>query len=194
MEPTDQTATEHDPARWVDLYGNYMYRYALARLSDPELAQDMVQEAFVAAIHAFGRFEGKSSIKTWLIAILKRKIVDHFRRMRNEQRVGHIENLTNGIDQIFDENGRWRSIPNSWTVHPEMALEQQEFMDVLYKCIANLPSRLAEIFMLREFEELSTEQICTQLDISESNCWVMLHRARLQLRICLEANWLDTST
>lgn len=180
-----------NPDRWVDLYGNYMYRYALARLSDPEVAQDMVQEALVAAIHAFKRFEGKSSIKTWLIAILKRKIVDFFRQAKNRQRMDSIEAVTNGIDRTFDDSGHWLVKPNDWTVNPGKAYEQQEFIDILYHCMAKLPDRLSEIFMLREFEELSTEQICHRLDITESNCWVMLYRARLQLRHCLEISWLN---
>ncbi len=179
------------PEEWVDLYGNYMYRYALARLSDPETAQDLVQEALVAAIHAFKRFEGKSSIKTWLIAILKRKIVDHFRRARNNQQLDDIEEAASSAEQAFDDSGHWLSRPGAWTVNPDEAFEQQEFIDILYRCISRLPDRLAEIFMLREFEELSTDQICRQLDISESNSWVMLYRARLQLRNCLEVNWLN---
>ena len=180
-----------DPEAWVDLYGNYMYRYALARLADPEAAQEMVQEALVAAIYAFDRFEGKSSVKTWLIAILKRKIVDHFRRTKNRQFVGSIETQDYGTDQMFDDTGHWVVKPAPWTVNPAVAYEQQEFINILYQCISKLPERLAEIFMLREFEEMSTEQICRQLDISESNSWVMLYRARLQLRSCLEQNWLS---
>lgn len=179
------------PEEWVDLYGNYMYRYALARLSDPEIAQDMVQEALVAAIHAFKRFEGKSSIKTWLIAILKRKIVDHFRRARKNQHFDNIEETANSVERAFDDSGHWLARPSTWTVNPGEAYEQQEFIDILYRCVSELPDRLAEIFMLREFEELSTEQICRKLDITESNSWVMLYRARLQLRSCLEVNWLS---
>jgi len=179
------------PEEWVDLYGNYMYRYALARLSDPEIAKDMVQEALVAAIHAFRRFEGKSSIKTWLVAILKRKIVDHYRRARNSQHMDNIEEGANSVELEFDDSGHWLTRPGTWAINPGEAFEQQEFIDILYRCISKLPDRLAEIFMLREFEELSTEQICRQLDITESNSWVMLHRARLQLRGCLEVDWLS---
>ena len=170
-----------------------MYRYALTRLSDPELAQDMVQEALVAALYAFRRFKGKSSIKTWLIAILKRKIVDHFRRSRTRPRMKTMERPADSTDRIFDDTGKWQVTHNEWTVNPAKIYEQREFMDVLYQCISTLPVRLAEIFMLREFEDLSTEQICGELNISESNSWVMLYRARLLLRNCLEANWLDAS-
>ena len=178
------------PDLWVDLYGNAMYRYALVRLSDPETAQDIVQEALVAALGAYERFEGKSSIKTWLIAILKRKIVDFFRRTKNYQQVDNFDDVAAGIDQAFDDTGHWSTAPNEWNVNPAKAYEQQEFIGILYQCIAKLPNRLAEIFMLREFEEMSTGQICRQLEITESNTWVMLYRARMQLRRCLETNWL----
>ena len=178
------------PEQWVDLYGDAMYRYALARLFDPETAQDLVQEALVAALDAFKRFEGKSSIKTWLIAILKRKIVDHFRRSRGRQPVDNFDEAVARIDSLFDVTGHWTVKPNEWDVNPVKAYEQQEFVDILYQCISKMPDRLAEIFMLREFEEINTAQICHQLQITESNCWVMLYRARMQLRKCLETNWL----
>jgi RNA polymerase sigma-70 factor (ECF subfamily) len=179
------------PEQWVDLYGNYMYRYALSRVADTETAEDLVQEALVAAIKSFERFRGKSSIKTWLIAILKRKIVDHYRRRSTRQSTDDIEGIANSIDQVFDETGQWKVKPNEWTVNPGTAYEQQEFMEVLYLCMSRLPSRLSEIFMLREFEEMSTDDLCRQLSITVSNCWVMLYRARMQLRSCLEDKWLD---
>lgn len=183
--------TSIGPEQWVDLYGNYMYRYALARVANTETAQDLVQEALVAAIKAFERFQGRSSVKTWLIAILKRKIVDHYRRKSTRQTTDDIEVIANNIDQVFDETGHWKVMPNEWTVNPGSAYEQQEFMDVLYRCLSEIPPRLSEIFMLREFEEMSTRDICQQLSITESNSWVMLYRARMQLRSCLETNWLD---
>jgi RNA polymerase sigma-70 factor (TIGR02943 family) len=178
------------PEQWVELYGDAMYRYALARLSDPETAQDLVQEALVAGLDAFKRFEGKSSVKTWLISILKRKIVDHFRRAKGHQYVDNLDEVAGAIDRMFDDTGHWTVKPNEWDVNPVKAYEQQEFVDILYQCIAKMPERLAEIFMLREFEEMSTVQLCDQLQITESNSWVMLYRARMQLRKCLETNWL----
>ncbi len=186
----DPSTTEADPEQWVDLYGNYMYRFALARVSDPETAQDLVQEALVAAIQAFKRFQGRSSLKTWLFAILKRKIVDHYRRLSTRQTFDDIESVANNVDQMFDESGHWKVMPNEWAINPGAVYEQKEFMHVLYQCLAQIPARLAEIFELREFEEMSTKAICRQLNITESNSWVMLYRARMQLRNCLEANWL----
>ena len=191
---SDNKETVPQPDEWVDLFGNYLYRYALSRIADSETAQDLVQETLVAAIQSFERFKGKSSIKTWLVAILKRKIVDYYRRSKNRQSTDNIEAIANAIDDMFDDTGRWRAMPSKWTVNPGAAYEQQEFMDVLYQCLANLPERLARIFMLREFEELSTAEICDQLSITESNSWVMLYRSRMQLRNCLEANWLNVDS
>ncbi len=191
MEPKNQLTGQPDPDDWVDRYGNTLYRYALARLASPETAQDLVQEALVAAVQSYKNFQGRSSTKTWLIAILKRKIVDHYRRLRNRQETDNIDSVAQKVDELFDEAGHWRTMPNQWQINPGDIYEQKEFMDVLYACLSNLPSRLAEIFMMREFEEMNTQAICEQLHISESNSWVMLYRARMQLRGCLESNWFD---
>jgi len=189
----DENLTEReagDPEQWVDLYGNYMYRYALSRVPDDQVAQDLVQEAFVAAVGAYKRFKGQSSVKTWLIAILKRKIVDYYRRSGTRQ--AHIDEGNAGEDSEhrFDKRGHWRVEPDAWRSSPVAIYEQKEFMDVLFQCLAKLPKRLSEIFMLREFEEAETQTICKQMEISESNSWVMLYRARMQLRDCMEVNWL----
>jgi RNA polymerase sigma-70 factor, ECF subfamily len=189
----DARVDEMGPEQWVDRYGNYLYRYALARVSDAETAQDLVQEALVAAIQAYGRFKGRSSTKTWLIAILKRKVVDHYRRLRTRRETEGIEPLADNVERQFNRNGHWHATPNEWAVNPGSVYEQKEFMDILYHCLAEIPHRLAEIFMLREFEELDTKAICEQLNVSESNCWVMLYRARMQLRGCIEKNWLSAA-
>jgi RNA polymerase sigma-70 factor (TIGR02943 family) len=194
-----ETPSNHSQARiapefWVERYGNYLYRYALSRLSDPETAQDLVQEALVAAVAAYRRFEGRSSMKTWLVAILKRKIVDHFRRMRTRQSTSDSDFPEQNTDGLFDENGHWRVMPNQWNLNPSAAYEQKEFMRVLYQCLAKLPTRLSDAFMLREFEEMSTQDICDRMGISEANAWVMLYRARVQLRSCLEVNWLQEAS
>jgi RNA polymerase sigma-70 factor (TIGR02943 family) len=176
-----------DPEKWVDLFGDYLYRFAVTRVSDSDKAQDLVQEALVAALQSYSQFQGRSSIKTWLIAILKRKIVDYYRRKKSQKEID-----LESISDSFDDSGHWHEKPNDWALNPGAAYEQKEFMQVLFECLAKLPARLAEIFMLREFEELGTEAICEQLKISESNSWVMLFRARMQLRKCLEQKWVNT--
>jgi RNA polymerase sigma-70 factor (ECF subfamily) len=180
-----------DPEIWVDQYGESLYRFALARVKDPSIAEDLVQETFLAALGARKRFKGQSTTRTWLIAILKHKIVDYIRKKSREQDTDKLESMTNGIDVNFTDRGDWKMRPNKWARNPMKLYEQKEFMDVLYHCIAELPERQAEAFMRREIDGLSTEEICKELDITATNSWVMLYRARMLLRGCLEKKWLD---
>ena len=180
-----------DPEIWVDQYGDSLYRFALARVKDPSIAEDLVQETFLAALGARKNFKGRSSTRTWLIAILKHKIIDYIRKKSREQDTDKLESVSDGIDVNFTDRGEWKLRPNKWAKNPMKLYEQKEFMDVLYHCIAELPERQAEAFMRREIEGLSTEEICKELDITATNSWVMLYRARMLLRGCLEKKWLD---
>ena len=186
----EKNKTPPEPEQWLDRYGDYLFKYAMVRVSNADTAEDIVQETLVAAIQAYGRFKGDSSVKTWLVAILKRKIVDYYRRQRSRRDDNDIEAVINHVNALFDTTGHWQAAPMDWQTNPDVAYEQKEFMETLYQCLAGLPKRLADIFMMREFDELSTTVICERLDISESNSWVMLYRARMQLRICLEDKWL----
>ena len=181
-----------EPDNWVDQYGDALYRFALARVKDPSIAEDLVQETFLAALSARKNFKGRSTIRTWLIAILKHKIVDHIRKKTREQDTDKLESMTDGIDVNFNERGDWKIRPRKWTKNPMKLYEQKEFLDVLYRCLSELPKRQAEAFMLREMDGLSTEEICKELNITATNSWVMLYRARMLLRRCLEINWLST--
>jgi RNA polymerase sigma-70 factor (ECF subfamily) len=180
-----------DPEIWVDQYGNSLYRFALARVKDPSIAEDLVQETFLAALRARKNFQGRSTTRTWLIAILKHKIVDYIRKKSREQDTDKLESMTDGIDVNFTDRGEWKLRPNKWAKNPMKLYEQKEFMDVLYRCIAELPERQAEAFMRREIDGLSTDEICKELDITATNSWVMIYRARMLLRRCLEKKWLD---
>jgi len=175
----------------VDLYGDFLYRFALARVRDPSVAEDMVQETFVAALRGRDRFQGRSSQRTWLAAILKHKIVDHIRRQIREQASDQLETVGDGIDPDFDGRGRWRHRPKRWAANPMKLYEQKEFFDAFYRCLADLPERLSRIFMLREVDGLSTEEICKALEVTATNSWVMLYRARMGLRRCLEQTWFE---
>ncbi len=184
-----------EPERWVDQHGDSLYRYALMRLRDRELAEDIVQETFLAALKARDRFAGQSSERTWLIGILKHKIVDHFRRSSREVALGDEELLSGDIEDAFRETGEWighwkeRQGPMEWAADPRATLEKKEFWAIFERCLSDLPPRLAQVFMLRELDELSTEEICQTMNISANNLWVMLHRARAQLRQSLEVNY-----
>jgi RNA polymerase sigma-70 factor (ECF subfamily) len=178
---------------WVDRYGEVLYRFAMVRVKDPVIAEDLVQETFLAALRGRENFQGRSSLKSWLVAILKHKIVDHIRKSVKEKVIENFDSLADQVEPDFDDRGKWNFRPQNWTVNPVKLYQQKEFMDILYQCLARLRRRHAEIFMLREIDGLSTEEICKELNITATNSWVMLYRARMGLRLCLEENWIDDS-
>lgn len=182
-----------DPESWVDRYGEILYRFALVRVKDPVIAEDLVQETFLAALRGRENFQGRSSLKSWLVAILKHKIVDHIRKSVKEKVIENFDFQTDQVEASFDDRGKWKFRPQNWTVNPAKLYQQKEFMDILYRCLAQLRGRQAEVFTLREIDELSTEEICKELNITATNSWVMLYRARMGLRRCLEENWIDVS-
>ena len=185
------TANIDNPETWVDEYGDFLYRFALSRVKDPSIAEDLVQETFLAALRSRENFKGQSAGRTWLIAILKHKIVDYIRKKIREPASDKIETLSDLADSDFSDKGEWQIRPSKWAINPGKIYEQKEFLDVLYHCLAELPERLAEAFMLREMDGLSTEEVCKVLDITATNSWVMLYRARMSLRGCLENKWLS---
>lgn len=190
-EGNSDAANIDHPESWVDNYGDFLYRFAIARVRDPGVAEDLVQETFLAALRGRETFDGRSEVRTWLIAILKHKIVDFIRKKIREPSTDKIETLTDGTDPDFDDRGEWRVRPSRWSVNPSNIYEQKEFFDVLYRCLGELPERLAEAFMLREMDGFSTEEICKALNITATNTWVMLYRVRLSLRRCLKNKWLN---
>lgn len=178
-----------DPSQWVDRHGDYLFRYALLRLRNRELAEEMVQETFLAALTARENFAGRSAERSWLVGILKHKIVDHFRRQQRERPASEIDNSPEWLDSLFDAKGWWREGPREWSAEPSKTLEQKEFWEVFFRCLSGLPTRQADAFSLRELEHLETDQICKVLQVSATNLWVVLHRARMRLWRCLDSNW-----
>jgi RNA polymerase sigma-70 factor (ECF subfamily) len=181
-----------NPAKWVDEHGDYLFRYALSRLRQRDVAEDLVQETFLAALRGRDRFAGASSERTWLVGILKRKIVDHLRRKAHEQPVSDVTDSDRWAEALFDERGHWKKKPGQWPADPSAAFEKQEFWAIFTACLRKLPERLANAFTLREVEELDSQEVCKVLNVSANNLWVMLHRARLGLWRCLEVNWFGT--
>jgi RNA polymerase sigma-70 factor (TIGR02943 family) len=180
-----------DPERWVEEHGDCLYRYALLRVRRPEIAEDLVQETFFAAVRTSGSFRGRSSERSWLCGILKNKICDHFRKLGRETCFTDLEFLDDELSHKFVPEGFWNheSGPFEWKPEAEVVMHRAEFWETFRNCLSKLPQRVADVFMLREMEELETEQICRDLNISPNNLWVMLHRARMALRECLEMNW-----
>jgi RNA polymerase sigma-70 factor (TIGR02943 family) len=177
------------PEKWVDEFGDYLFRFALMRTSNQTVAEDLVQDTFLSAYRAFSSFDGKSTVKTWLIKILKNKIIDYYRKAHRKD--VHLESYDEKGAQDFEDNGYWKlnQAPTNWGDNPESALQQSEFFQVLKKCLSLLPGRLAHVFTMRQVDGYTADDICKELSISSSNLWVMLHRARAQLRKCLETNW-----
>jgi RNA polymerase sigma-70 factor (ECF subfamily) len=168
-----------------------LVRFAMLQLRNPTAAEDVVQETLLAALQAGASFAGQSSVKTWLVGILKHKIIDAIRKQSREQPLESgddetdIEDLQ---DAIYREDGHFRESPADWG-NPEAALNQRKFFEVLERCMEGLPKKTARVFMMREVMGLETDEICKELAITASNCWVLLHRARMALRECLEGRW-----
>jgi RNA polymerase sigma-70 factor (ECF subfamily) len=178
-----------DAERWVDRHGDSLYRYALVRLRAPDLAADLVQETFLEALEAQGSFAGRSSERTWLIGILRHKILDHYRRTGREQAAFGGGALEAAGEPDFDRRGRWKVAPEAWAAEPSRALESGEFWDAFSGCLSRLPANLADAFYLREVDGLAAEEVQELLGIRPANLWARLYRARTQLRRCLELGW-----
>lgn len=172
----------------------YLLRFALMQLRDSTLAEDAVQETLLAAIEGRERFSGRSSLRTWLTGILKHKIIDHLRRSRREtplQSQDDERSEADAIDALFVGDGHWRDAPANWG-NPDTALENSRFREALAQCLQQLPARTAQVFTMREVMDMDTDEICKEIGISTTNCWVMLHRARLTLRECLDQTWFGS--
>lgn len=180
------------PKTWVDLYADSLFRYALLRVADKSIAEELVQETFVAALSAFGNsgFRGDSAGKTWLIGILKHKILDHLRNKYRNQAQQFETIAENTIEDAFDARGAWRVKPGRWGMDPQERYEQQELMRIILECIAALGERQADAIRLRELDGEESEEICKVLNISTTNYWVLMHRARLAMRRCVERHWI----
>jgi RNA polymerase sigma-70 factor, ECF subfamily len=184
-----------DPSTWVEQYGDYLFRYALMRMRNRDQAENLVQETFLAALQGQSSFRGKSSEKTWMVGILKHKIIDQFRKSIREKSVTELQNdEEQTIDQFYDNVGQPRQYPKEWMPDPAASLHSKEFWQVFRSCLNELPERTANAFVLREIEGMTTEEICEEIDVTPTNLWVMLHRARLQLRAGLEKQWFEKKT
>jgi RNA polymerase sigma-70 factor (ECF subfamily) len=176
----DERSVDLNPQKWLDNHGSFLYRFALTRISDKHVAEDLVQETFLSAISTFSTFEGKCAIRTWLTAILKRKIVDHFRK--NGRSLNFSQEDKQVLSNILDpkvSNSEFKSL-----------LERKEFVDFLRRCISQLPTHLAEVFELRMRSEQTQNGLAEMLEITDKNLAVRLFRARVLLRKCLEKSWL----
>lgn len=171
-----------------------LLKFASLQLRDDALAEDVVQEALLAALANVKEFAGRAALKTWVFAILRNKIVDHFRRQCRTTNVSSLspeeESLDQAFESLFKSNAHWtpQSRPAGWG-DPQESLRQQRFWEVFDACLEHLPENTARVFMMREFLEFETHEVCRELSITTSNCNVILHRARNGLRKCLQGSW-----
>ncbi len=183
-----------DPERWVEEHGDYLFKFALMRLRDPARAEDAVQETFLAALKGGKSFAGRSAEKSWLVGILKNKICDHFRKASRETPFTDLNFYANEESDRFVAEGPAKGSwihefgPQEWPDAGE-SLDRELFWKTFHDCAGKLPRNSAAVFTMREVDGMESRAICQMLNITEANLWVMLHRARMALRRCLETNW-----
>jgi len=167
-----------------------LLRIARLQLRNDAWAEDAVSETLISALEGADRFGGQSQLKTWVVGILKHKIIDQFRRSGREVSLEAAAEAAQveTFDELYKQDGHRINEPLEWG-DPEQALSRVQFFEILQMCVDELPAALARVFMMREWLELETQQICKENDITSTNCFVMLHRARVRLRECLEMRW-----
>lgn len=178
------------PDRWVAEHGDVLYRFALARVKNAATAEELVQETFLAGLKGLDGFQKQSSLRTWLVAILRRKIIDYIRKAKRTEGRELSADVweASGRLENFTADGEWQRQIRSWGTTEKDVLERQEFWDMLRRCLGRLPDRLREAFLLREMKELSPTDVCDHLGITANSLAVRTHRARLALRDCLESH------
>ena len=178
-----------DPQQWLDRHGDFLYRYALRKVVREDLAEDLVQETLLAAWRGRERFAGRAKERSWLTAILKRKVIDWLRRTIRERK-NSASDTDRRVDGLFTRSGKWRTSPKRWVSDtPESDTDRLEFWNALHGCTDKLPARLREVFVLWHLDETPGDEICETVAITPTNLWVMLHRARLRMWQCLSKNW-----
>ncbi len=193
----DQTNVNEIIKSWVNLYSDSLYSWALYKTSEKEISEDLVQETFLAAFQSYTHFEGKSSPKTWLFSILNNKIIDYHRKRIKNPTIREQEQSEKGeyslFNTMFDSNGMWKKeqMPQKWQLNnePDNILDSLDFQKIMQLCMEKLPSKWFSAIQLKYLEDKNGDTICQELEITHTNYWQILHRAKLQLRKCLEINW-----
>ena len=176
------------PDTWIDSYADYLFNFAVSRVSDSEIAKDLVQETFFAGLKSAKNYKGEAAERTWLIAILKRKVIDHYRKINSNK--GKAE-VRMSYSSSSDSEGDWleEQVADPFSTLENSAIENEELGLAIQACIAQLPKKQAQVFKMKTIQGISTEDICNELGINPSNLWVMIHRSRTALMGCLNENW-----
>ena len=178
-----------NPNKWIDLYSDYLFNYTITRVNDRDIAQDLVKDTFFAGLKSMKNFKGEASERTWLVSILKRKIIDYYRKINSNK--GKAEVRVN-FSEEGDEEGSWleKRVADPFDKTAEDNIENKELGLAIHDCLTKLPEKHAEIFKMKTILGYETEVICNEFDITASNLWVIIHRARTALASCLDDNWL----
>ena len=182
-----------DSNAWVDEHGDYLFRFAVKQLKNTSLAEDMVQDTLVSAMTAKNSFSSISSVRTWLTAIMKNKIVDYWRRHGREISISDLMNESeedSSVDDFFDKTGHWAEMPNVYP-NPDSALENKQFWGIFEHCLSKLRPQQAEVFLAKEVHGMDNDEISESYSLNSNNVWVLMHRARVALGKCLEIHWVS---
>jgi len=177
-----------DPNKWIDSYSDYLYNYTITRVSDREIAQDLVQDTFFAGLKSMKNFKGEASERTWLVSILKRKIIDHYRKINSNKGKAEVR-ISYNTDSETEGDWLEERVADQFDRTAEDNLENEELGLAIHNCIEKLPEKQATVFKLKTLLGHETEAICNELNITPSNLWVILHRARTAMAECLKHNW-----
>ena len=181
---------DRDVTQWVNDYSDALYGFALQRIKDKDTAKDLLQETFLAAWRNVDNYNAEASVKTWLISILKNKIIDHYRKSSKRVKDELLE-MNSSENIFFDSEDHWAKgyYPKDWNVDYNTPLESKEFYKILKACKSKLKTIQDQVFTMKYMDDVESEEICKVLKLSASNYWVLIHRAKVQLRACLEVNW-----
>ena len=173
--------------QWINLYSDYLFNYTITRVNDTDKAKDLVQDTFVAGLKSMNNFKGEASERTWLISILKRKIIDHYRKINSNKGKAEVRISYNGDES----EGDWleERVADPFDKTAEDTIENTELGAAISSCLAKLPKKQAQVFEMKTILNYETEAICNELDITASNLWVIIHRARTAMANCLKKNW-----
>ncbi|MEM9144053.1 MAG: sigma-70 family RNA polymerase sigma factor [Bacteroidota bacterium] len=176
------------PETWIDSYADYLFNYTVTRVNDTETAKDLVQETFFAGLKSAENYKGDAAERTWLVAILKRKIIDYYRKINSKKGKAEVRMSYSGNR---DSEGDWleEQVADPFSNFENDRIENEELGLMIQKCISKLPQKQAQVFTMKTIRGMSTEDICNELGINPSNLWVMIHRARTSLMGCLNENW-----
>lgn len=182
--------TQHtiNPNNWIKNYSDYLFNYTITRVNDREIAQDLVQETFLAGLKSKDNFKGQASERTWLVAILKRKIIDHYRKINSNKGKAEVR-MTYNSDSETEGDWLEERVGDVHEKNAEDSIENEELGIAIHNCLDKLPEKQAKIFKMKTLLNYETEAICNEMDITASNLWVIIHRARTAMANCMEDNW-----